>query len=223
VIRPSQTRKDQLEERAQRLLSWRRLLFSLALGVVAGVAAVQLGFPEVSVLVGWIVASGTLLTWVWWLSWPLDAAGTERLAEQEGRTRATDTAVLIAAVTSLAAVVEALTRSSSQDPRAVITVVLSLLVVALSWALVNTVFAFKYARLYYSGGDGGIEFKQDRRPAYSDFAYLAFTVGMTSQVSDTDLESTEIRKVGLGHALLSFLFATVVLAVAINLVANLAQ
>jgi uncharacterized membrane protein len=51
--------------------------------------------------------------------------------------------------------------------------------VILSWALVNTVFALKYARRYYSGGDGGIEFGQEDPPAYSDFAYVAFTVGMS--------------------------------------------
>jgi uncharacterized membrane protein len=88
---------------------------------------------------------------------------------------------------------------------------------------VNTVFALKYARLYYSGGDGGIDFKETGRPAYSDFAYLAFTVGMTFGVTDTEPTSREIRKIALGHALLSYLFGTVVVAVAVNLVTNLGQ
>src|SRR4029450_10000644 len=133
------------------------------------------------------------------------------------------------------------------------------LVVLLSWALVNTVFALKYARLYYSGGDGGIDFGQREPPAYSDFAYgpltplfphksarlscsggaggidfgqreppaysdfayVAFTVGMSFAVPDTQLAQTSIRKVALGHALLSFLFGTIVIAVAVNLVTNL--
>jgi uncharacterized membrane protein len=96
-------------------------------------------------------------------------------------------------------------------------------VVILSWALVNTVFALKYARRYYSGGDGGIEFGQEEPPAYSDFAYVAFTVGMSFAAPETRLADTSIRKVALGHALLSYLFGTVVIAVAVNLVANLAQ
>jgi uncharacterized membrane protein len=205
----------------ERLLSWRRLLLSLAAGAVVGAGMASVGVPELSVLVGWIAAAAMLLSWVWRLCWPQDAAGTERLAEAEGRTRATDTAVLFAAVASLAAVVLALVRSGSRDAVAISAVVLGLVVVVLSWALVNTVFAFKYARIYYTGGDGGIDFKQRERPAYSDFAYLAFTVGMAFAAPETEPSSTETRRVALGQALLSYLFGTVVFAVAVNLVTNL--
>lgn len=205
------------------ILSWRRLLVSLGAGLVAAALVTVAGIPEMSVLLGWAVAAGGLLAWVWRISWPRDAAGTKRLAEEEGRTRVTDTVVLCAAVASLAAVVEALVRSRSQDAVSIATVVLGVLVVILSWALVNTVFALKYARGYYSGGDGGIDFGQDDPPAYSDFAYLAFTVGMSFAAPDTQLADRSIRKVALGHALLSYLFGTVVIAVAVNLVTNLGQ
>jgi len=205
------------------ILSWRRLLLCLGAGLlVAGLAWVA-GVPEVAVLAGWAVAAGGLLLWVWRISWPRDSHGTKRLAEEEGQTRVTDTVVLVAAVVSLAAVVEGLVRSSSGDAVGVATVVLGVLVVFLSWALVNTVFALKYARRYYSRGDGGIDFGQEEPPAYSDFAYVAFTVGMSFAVPDTQLADTSIRKVALGHALLSYLFGTVVIAVAVNLVTNLGQ
>ncbi|MGY1669326.1 DUF1345 domain-containing protein [Geodermatophilus sp. SYSU D00710] len=205
------------------ILSWRRLLICLGGGLVAGGLTTVAGVPELAVLVGWAVAAGGLLFWVWRISWPRDAEGTKRLAEEEGQTRVTDTAVLGAAVASLAAVVEALVRSSSGDAVGVATVVLGVLVVILSWALVNTVFALKFARHYYSGGDGGIDFGQREPPAYSDFAYVAFTVGMSFAMPDTQVEDTSIRKVALGHALLSYLFGTVVIAVAVNLVTNLGQ
>jgi uncharacterized membrane protein len=206
------------------ILSWRRVLLSLAGGVVAGGLAVVAGVPELAVLLGWLVAAGGLLTWAWRISWPCDAEGTRRLAEEEGRTRATDTAVLTAAVVSLAAVVEGLVRSGSGDAVGVAVVVLCVLVVMVSWALVTTVFALKYARRFYADGpDGGIDFGQREPPAYSDFAYLASTVGMSFAVPDTQLESRVIRKVALGHALLSYLFGTVVVAVAVNLVTNLGQ
>jgi uncharacterized membrane protein len=205
------------------ILSWRRLLTCLGGGLLAAGAAVVAGVPEIAVLVGWAVAASGLLLWVWRISWPREAEGTKRLAEEEGRTRVTDTVVLGAAVASLAAVVEALVRSGTQDAVGVATVVLGVLVVVLSWALVNTVFALKYARGYYSGGDGGIDFGQREPPAYSDFAYVAFTVGMSFAVPDTQLADTSIRKVALGHALLSYLFGTVVIAVAVNLVTDLGQ
>ena len=174
-------------------------------------------------LVGWVVGGGALLVWAWRISWPRGWQGTKQLAEEEGRTRATDTAVLGAAVVSLAAVVEGLVRSGAKDPVGVATVLLCVLVVVLSWALVNTVFALKYARAYYSGGDGGIDFHQEEPPAYSDFAYIAFAVGMSFGVPDTQLADRSIRKLALGHALLSYLFGTVVIAVAVNLVTQLGQ
>jgi uncharacterized membrane protein len=205
------------------ILSWRRLLVCVGGGLVAAGLTTAAGVPGLAVLAGWTVAAGALLIWVWRISWPRDSAGTKRLAEEEGRTHVTDTVVLGAAVASLAAVVEALVRSGAGDAVGVVTVVVGVLVVILSWALVNTVFALKYARLYYSGGDGGIDFQQERPPAYSDFAYVAFTVGMSFAVPEIPLVDTQIRKVGLGHALMSYLFGTVVIAVAVNLVTNLGQ
>jgi uncharacterized membrane protein len=106
-------------------------------------------------------------------------------------------------------------------PPAVTLVILSVVAVALSWTLVNTVFALKYARLYYLDEDGGIDFKQSQPPAYSDFAYMAFTVGMTYGVTETEPNNTHIRKLVLGHALMSYAFGAGILAVAINLVTNL--
>jgi len=94
--------------------------------------------------------------------------------------------------------------------------------VALSWFAVHTFFMLRYARLYYLDSAGGINFNQDEKPVYSDFAYLAFTVGMTYQVSDTDLKTHAIRATALRHGLLSYLFGAVILATAINFVVSLA-
>ena len=209
-----------------RLLSARRALISLGAGLATGLAVALLATPRLLPLVSWTVTIGVVLTWVWWISWPQDAAGTKQLAEQETSTRSTDVWLLVAAVASLAVVVVALVQSSSQkSATSVATVLLSVLSVALSWALVNTVYAFKYARMYYfdEPDKGGIDFKQDDPPTYSDFAYLAFTVGMSFAVSETEPTATRIRRVALGHALLSYIFGTGILAVAINLVTNLGQ
>jgi uncharacterized membrane protein len=206
------------------IISVKLLLLSVASGFVAGAAAIAAGLAELAVLVGWIAAAAVALAWVWRISWPQDPVGTKRLAEAEGRTRSTDTAVVLAAVASLGAVVFALIDSGgSNEALAGAAVVLSITTVVLSWALVNTVFALKYARLYYLDDDGGIDFGQEQAPAYSDFAYMAFTVGMAYAVSETTPASNRIRKTALGHALLSYLFGTGVIATAINLVGNLRQ
>jgi uncharacterized membrane protein len=92
--------------------------------------------------------------------------------------------------------------------------------VALSWLLIHTLFTLAYARLYHRG-DTGISFNQTDPPRYTDFAYLAFTIGMTFQVSDTAIGSSAIRAAALRHALLSYLFGAVILATTVNFVVSL--
>ena len=99
---------------------------------------------------------------------------------------------------------------------------LCIMVVALSWCVVHTVFMLRYAHEFYSDlGGGGIDFGDKDRPDYLDFAYLAFTVGMTFQVSDTQISNRTIRRTVLRQALLSYVFGTVIVAVTINVVAGL--
>lgn len=90
---------------------------------------------------------------------------------------------------------------------------------ALSWLLVHTLFTLRYATLYYLAKDG-VDFNKNP-PKYADFAYLSFTIGMTYQVSDTDLTTDAIRYPALRQALLSYALGAIVLATAINLVACL--
>lgn len=93
--------------------------------------------------------------------------------------------------------------------------------IAASWLVLNTIFMLRYARLYYTEPRGGVDFNQDDDPTFRDFAYLALTIGMTFQVSDTALRKTEIRTTALRQALMSFVFNTVILAVTVNIVAGL--
>jgi uncharacterized membrane protein len=86
---------------------------------------------------------------------------------------------------------------------------------------VHTVYTLRYADLYYSPPQGGIDFKEKDPPDYHDFAYVALTIGMTYQVSDTDLQRKAIRRTAVRHALLSFVFGAVIVAITINVVASL--
>ena len=95
--------------------------------------------------------------------------------------------------------------------------------VVASWAVLHTIFVLRYALLYYSEPVGGIDFKQEPDPTYRDFAYVGFTVGMTFQVSDTDIGKATIRTAVLRHSLLSFVFGAVILAITINLLAGLSK
>jgi uncharacterized membrane protein len=99
------------------------------------------------------------------------------------------------------------------------------LTVVLSWTLVNTVFTLRYAHLYYaSSPTPDVEFVAadgDEQPDYGDFAYLAFTIGMTYQVSDTTLRGHRIRRTVLFQAVLSYVFGVVIVAAGINLISGL--
>jgi uncharacterized membrane protein len=97
---------------------------------------------------------------------------------------------------------------------------LSVVSIILAWSVVHTVYSLRYAKLYYEGTAGGVEFNAEEAPRYIDFACLALTIGMTFQVSDTNLESTSIRRTALRHALLSYAFGTLIIATTINLIAG---
>ena len=100
--------------------------------------------------------------------------------------------------------------------------------VTFSWILLHILFTSRYAHLYY--GDHatkkgemarGLEIPGNEAPDYMDFAYFAFVIGMTFQVSDITISSRQIRRVVLAHGILSFLFNTVIVALTINVVVNL--
>jgi uncharacterized membrane protein len=172
----------------------------------------------------WDGAALVYVAWVWFTIWRLDAEHTAELAVPEDPTRATaDVLTLGAAVASLAAVGLVLGRAaSSQGATQELLGALGVASVVLSWLVVHTVYTLRYARLYYAASpDGGIDFNDPEPPTYSDFAYLAFTIGMTFQVSDTDLQTNELRRTALRHGLLSFLFGTGIVATTINLIASL--
>ncbi|MGR0161339.1 DUF1345 domain-containing protein [Paenarthrobacter nitroguajacolicus] len=181
--------------------------------------------------VAWAVAALVYVSWVWLVVARLDPAETEHHATSEDPSRGvTDLLILIANLASLAAVAAVIVNSHTEGTGSRLSsAALALTCVGLSWMLVQTLFTLRYAELYYSrdnraGGEvGGISFNQDRPPQYTDFAYLATSLGMTYQVSDTNLGNHTIRLEALKHSLLSYLFGTVILAVTINLVIGLAQ
>jgi uncharacterized membrane protein len=192
-----------------------------AAGLAAGLGA---GAPwSTDVLAAWDGAAVTYLALVWPAIARADETATARLAgEEDDSRRASEGVLLGASVASLIAV--AFTLSAAGDAAHAGRIVLTILAVAsvaLAWACVHTVYTLRYARLYYAPPAGGISFPDDAAPDYLDLAYVAFTVGMTYQVSDTDLSKKGIRRAAIHHALLSYLFGAVILAIAINTVASL--
>ncbi|SCG74428.1 DUF1345 domain-containing protein [Micromonospora inositola] len=200
-------------------------VMGLVAGVCGGVFAALVS-PTVAPLVGWDAAALSWLVLLWRRLWRLDADATARLAVHEDPNRAIRDGLLLGAcLASLLAVGVVLTTAHAVTPGPSLDAygALGVLSVVLSWFVVHTLFTARYARLYYGGEPGGINFHQEGRPCYADFAYVAFTVGATFQVSDTDLCSAEMRRAVLRHLLLSYLFGAVIIAATVNLVVSLAR
>jgi uncharacterized membrane protein len=199
----------------------------IASGVVAAVITGVFGQWAYAASVGWAVACAVYVTWVWVKISRMGGEQTKRHASAEDPARTTsDTLLLIASIASLAALVLLLGQTKNASPPGKdLIALLGVTSVALSWFFVHTLYTLRYAVLYYNepGGRHGIDFNEDAAPRYLDFAYLSFTVGMTFQVSDTDISSQRIRAAILRHMLLSYLFGAVIIATSVNLVASLAS
>ena len=204
-------------------LARRRIIVGTTTGAIAaGVAAVVGTTWSVALLLAWDTLTLVFLGWVWTTIATKDANGTERLAlaEDDSRTAA-DSIIIGASLVSLVAIFFTLAEAAKANgSHAVLLAALAVISIVFGWAAIQTTFTLMYARLYYGSPKGGIDF-EDGEPDYRDFAYTAFTIGMTYQVSDTQISQRRVRHIVIRHALLSFVFGTTIIAVAINAVANL--
>jgi uncharacterized membrane protein len=214
---------EDLSERMRTASAGQRVTVAMLAGAVAGGIISLFTVVSASILAGWDFAVVIYLLWVWIAVRRLDPGTTARLAKREDPSSAVAELVVIGAgIAVLAAVGFALVKAGqATGGMKAFLVTLGLLSVVLSWTVVHTVFALRYARAYYSEPVGGIEFNEEEPPTYTDFAYYAFTVGMTFQVADTNITSKAFRRITLHHALLSYLFGSVLLGLVINVVATL--
>jgi uncharacterized membrane protein len=201
----------------------RRLAIPVGAGLVAGPLLAWAVAWQAAILLGWDVTATIFLLWIWLSIGPGDAEKTRQIAVREDPSAAlADTAIVVAGVVCLGAVAFVLIKASNSHGGAkALLIAIGVVSVALSWAALHTIFTLRYARIYYTGTEGGIDFNEKDPPNYVDFAYMAFTIGMTFQVSDTDISSKPMRRTALRHAMLSYLFGAVIVALTINVVASL--
>jgi len=200
-----------------------RVVCASSLGVVVGAASSVFTAWQAAMLVGWDAGALLLIVWISMAVAGLDAEESRSNASREDTSiRLSELTILSSGVAMLAAVGLVLVRAGNATGGAkAYLITLGVLSVALTWMLLHTVFTLRYARTYYTEPVGGIDFNEEEPPTYLDFAYLALTVGMTFQVSDTNLTSKIIRRAALAHALLSYLYGAVIVALVINVVSSL--
>jgi uncharacterized membrane protein len=195
----------------------------LLIGTGLAAGAWQYTAPAPALLMGWDIAAVIYLVMVWAAVYRMNAEVTARMAGREDPSNpVAELVVVVASVAALVAVGFALVKAgqATGGTKAVL-IGLGAGSVVVSWLVVHTVYMLRYARSYYGEPTGGIDFNEEDRPAYLDFAYFSFTIGMTFQVSDTSITRQDIRRLALNHALLSYLYGAVILATAINVFASL--
>lgn len=202
-----------------------RLSVCAIVGVGAGFLVGHFLGIAAGLLAGWGVAALVAVVWILIVVWPMDPDATRSHATSEDPGRRTARIIsVIGSVASLGAVALVLLRSG-HVPKAESFVLAAIAVgsVVTSWALIQTDYMLRYARLYYTTEAGGISFNGDPdTPMYTDFAYFSVGLGMTYQVADTNVKSNAIRRVVIAQTLIAYVFGAVILATVINLVSNLA-
>jgi len=200
----------------------RHVLVSILVGIIFGALMAVIGKPLLSASIGWDATALTFLITTWLHLWPMNEDQTRATVGTEApNTLITESMVILAAILSLGTVVLLLFNNSAQELPPVLRSVVGLATIGLAWIVVHTVFALRYARQYYTNSAGGIDFHMKNLPCYADFAYVSFGVGMSFQIADTDISTTPLRRTVVKHALLSYLFATIILAVTLNLIASI--
>lgn len=197
-----------------------RLGVAVAAGVVVGAVVATFGEWPLPLLAGWDTTAIVLVTITMHLIYSSDAPATMQHAQRDDETKGTARLlVLLVSMASLLGVGWALHTADDTDGGTRIWLLaLSVLTVVVSWVVVNGTFTLHYAHLYYDEASGGIAFPDTDSPAYRDLAYVAFTIGMTYQVSDTALRTRAMRRAVLHHSLVSYVFGVVIVAATVNIV-----
>lgn len=205
-----------------------RLLYAGAAGIVAGGLAWPFDMLARG-LFGWCCAVAVYLLLAWRLAATCDAQRVRKRAQELDQPNMLILAVMLLAVAVSMVVIGMLLKQVKDmgDVQRVLHIVLGVVSLAGSWLLIHTLFTFHYAHRYYqaekatgSTEEAGLDFPGKAEPDYFDFLYYSYVVGMTSQVSDVQVTSREMRRLTLLHGVLSFAFNMVVLALSINVVAS---
>lgn len=204
-----------------------RSYIALAISAIAFFIFQKESLPAAFLTV-WIAFALTIIVLDWVIIFGAHPREIRKIASLEDSSRtAIFIFVLAASVISLAAIYLLLKSAKGHGDKEVSSMVfLSMGAVITSWVLVHTIFALRYAHLFYdtdehSATKSGLEFPKEPSPDYIDFVYFSFVVGMTFQVSDVEISSRRIRRLALVHGLISFAFNTAIVALSINIISGL--
>lgn len=207
-----------------------RLIYALAVAVATAIVPLPVTQQAHGLLV-WCLGGLTYLGLSWWLAVEFDATRTRHRAQAQDQPGFVLFLLLVlsafANILAIALMLQHVKDLSGTQRLGHLA--LSMAALAISWLLIQTVFAFRYAHVYYQEElhgklhGAGLVFPGNLAPDYLDFLYYAHVVGMTSQVSDVVVTTRRMRRLTLMHSVTSFAFNMLVLALSINLVASAMQ
>ena len=207
-----------------------RLLISFILSVATFFIFRESGFIErVLIMLVWDVFCLSYLIMAWIVLCTRSTIQMRELAKKEDNSRIVVSILIIAASFASMFMVLLLILSKDSPTSQIFPLTVAVLGVLLSWIMVHTIFTFHYAMMYYDDDETdpnqhaeGLDFPGgEKKPDYIDFAYFAFVIGMTFQVSDVEITCRAIRRKVLVHGLISFAINTFVVALTINIIAGL--
>jgi uncharacterized membrane protein len=209
-----------------------KLLLSLALSfIVYFLVLIPLANATVRFLCCWDIFCLLFLTLNWITFWTVKPSQIRKEASIQNAGKILVFIVsLIATIMALTAVLQLLVNKSHSFESISFTLVVAVSGLLLSWVLVHSIFAIRYAHLFYANHKldqskhaGGLIFPEEEHPDFLDFAYYSFVIGMTFQVSDVNVSSKELRRLTLFHSLLAFAFNTIIVALTVNVIAGLSK
>ena len=182
-------------------------------------------------MLSWDVFCLCLLCIYWFIFYNSPAMHIRKMAAEEDASRVIIFILtLVCTTASMLAVIILLTTKHESSAAKMLPFFVAIIGMMLSWSLVHTIFAVRYAHMYYADHEtdagkhaAGLEFPDENKPDFVDFAYFSFVLGMTFQVSDVSITSRKIRRMVLWHSLISFGYNAVIIALTINVIAGLGE
>lgn len=177
----------------------------------------------------WSVFSISYIITSWIIFFTRPVADIEKLANKEDGSRMfVLISVLVSSFASMFMVLLLILSAGKSSGHDIGNIILSITGMITSWIMLHTIFTLHYAHLFYSKIKenptvSGLNFPEEKKPDYIDFAYFSFVIGMTFQVSDVQINNRIVRRTALAHGLLSFALNTFVVALTINLIAGLSK
>lgn len=221
--------KNSLNSRFQNLHSVAKLFICLGIATIT-YFVIQIEHLDLltHVMIGWDTFSLCMII----MSWITFSITTSQQIRQQSNVQDSSRTlifmiILISTCASFLAVLLLMVTKKDYKNAETFHLIIAISGMILSWFLIHTIFTLRYAHIFY-GDDlenpkvhaGGLEFPDDKRPDFFDFAYFAFVLGMTFQVSDVQITSKRLRRLAMLHGLLSFGFNTIMIALTINLIAG---